>query len=179
MVARSTLAITDEICDDLEELVSQGLDERTYQGYLKKHPALLDPLATSIVEGQNLGGRWRSDFVIRRLDDEYVFVEIEKPQDKPFTNYPHPSQCLSHALGQILNWLVWVEDNIAYAQSHGLPRIHQPRGVVVIGRSKNVREAQLRMLRLLNDTLTPRIRILTYDEVILNARNVVRNLTER
>jgi hypothetical protein len=35
------------------------------------------------------------------------------------------------------------------------------------------------MLRLMNDLLNHRILIWTYDEVIRNAKNVVRNLTSR
>jgi len=106
-------------------------------------------------------------------------VEIEKPRDNPCTNYPHPSGPLSHALGQVLNWFAWVEDNIAYAQSHGFPAIHSPRGVVVIGRNADLTPLQLRLLKALNDNLHPRIRIDTYDDVLMNARNIIRNLTAK
>jgi Domain of unknown function (DUF4263) len=179
LVAQGMLNVSDIVCHDLEVLIRDNLPEREYQEYFERHPALIDPLASSIVERQHLGEAWRSDFVIRRLDDQYIFVEIEKPQDSPFTNYPHPSAALSHALGQVLNWLVWIEDNIAYAQSHGFPGIHLPRGIVVIGRSGDLNSAQLRMLKALNDLLHPRIRIETYDDVLVNARNVIRNLTAK
>ena len=79
LVAQGTLNVSDSVCHDLEALISRDLPEREYQEYFERHPALIDPLASSIVERQHMGEMWRSDFVIRRLDDQYIFVEIEKP----------------------------------------------------------------------------------------------------
>ena len=177
-ISKGTLKISEPICEELETLIYESRPENEYQQFFEKNPALIDPLASSIVDRQYLGAEWKTDFVIRRLDDEYIFVEIEKPQDQPCTGYPHPSGSLSHAIGQILNWFVWIEDNIAYAQSHGFPGIHAPKGVVVIGRKAGMSSAQLRVLKSFNDNLHPRISILTYDDVLLNARNILHNLTE-
>ncbi len=179
LIDKEALNISEKICSELEKLVAQNLKEKVYQQYFEDHPALLDPLASSIVEKQCLANLWKTDFVIRRLDDEYVFVEIESPKKNPFTKYPHPSSELSHALGQILNWLIWVEDDINYAQKHGFPGIHFPRGIIVIGRDKNLNKDQKRMLSMLNDLLKPRISIFTYDDILKNARNIFRNLTAK
>ena len=177
-ISRGTLRISEPICDELESLIAKNRPESECQQFFEKNPALIDPLASSIVDRQYLGAEWKTDFVIRRLDDEYIFVEIEKPQDQPCTGYPHPSGALSHAIGQILNWFVWIEDNIAYAQSHGFPGIHTPKGVVVIGRKAGMNSTQLRVLKSFNDNLYPRINIMTYDDVLLNARNILHNLTD-
>lgn len=177
-ISRGTLRISEPICDELESLITEDRPESECQQFFEKNPALIDPLASSIVDRQYLGAEWKTDFVIRRLDDEYIFVEIEKPQDQPCTGYPHPSGALSHAIGQILNWFVWIEDNIAYAQSHGFPGIHTPKGVVVIGRKAGMNSTQLRVLKSFNDNLHPRINIMTYDDVLLNARNILHNLTD-
>lgn len=177
-ISKGTLRISEPICDRLEHLISEDRPESDYQRFFEENPALIDPLASSIVDRQHLGAEWKTDFVIRRLDDEYIFVEIEKPQDNTCTKYPQPSGKLSHALGQILNWFVWVEDNIAYAHSHGFPGIHAPKGVIVIGRKTAMNPAQLRILKSFNDNLHPRINILTYDDVLLNGRNILRNLTD-
>jgi hypothetical protein len=178
-VVQGTLNISDILCHQLEILIDSNLPERAYQEFFEKFPVFIDPLASSIVGRQHMGEDWHSDFVIRWLDDQYIFVEIEKPKDNPCTNYPHPSGPLSHALGQVLNWFAWVEDNIAYAQSHGFPGIHSPRGVIVIGRNANLNPRQLRLLKALNDSLHPRIHIETYDDVLVNARNIIRNLTAK
>jgi len=177
LIARSSLKITESMLKDLHDLIHTDLPEADYQKFFEEHPALLDPMASEIVPRQALGEMWKTDFVIRRFDDEYLMVEIEKPSDVLFTGYPHPSGSLSHALGQIMNWFVWVEDNIAYAQSHGFPHIHSPKGIVVIGRSNDMSKEQTRMLRLMNDLIGSRIRILTYDDVDQNARNILHNLT--
>jgi hypothetical protein len=179
IMGSATLQISDELCSQAADLIQQDLNEGEYQVFFERHPALLDPLAASIVPRQALGEMWRTDFVIQRFDDQYVFVELEKPRDALFTAYPQPSASLSHALGQVFSWFAWVDDNISYAIGHGFPNIHSPRGLVVIGRDRNLGDDQRRMLRLMNDLLHHRVLIWTYDEVIRNARNVVRNLTSR
>ena len=177
LLTKSVLNITYADLQHLQDLVDQDLDERAYQEFLEKHPVILDPVASSIVRRQRLAEAHGTDFVIRRLDDEYTLVEIEKARDKPFTEYPQPSAPLSHALAQVFQWFSWVEDNIAYAQSHGFPGIHTPKGIVVIGRNADLNAEQRRMLNQMNDLLYPRIRILTYDDVITSARHVLNNLT--
>lgn len=180
LLVRSTIRINDELCDQFASLIEQKLDEGSYQDFLERNPAILDPLAASIIPQQRLGSEFKCDFVIKRLDDEYVVVEIEKPQDVPFANKknPKPSTHLSRPLGQILSWLSWLEDHREYANAH-FPGIHSPQGLIVVGRKNALTNVQLRMLKALNDNLSPRIRIQTYDDILENARNIARNLTSR
>jgi hypothetical protein len=179
IISKSVLNISDGICDELSEIIVRDEDENVYQSFFEGYPAVLDPLAAEIIPSQVLGEMFATDFVVRRLDDEYIFVEIEKPRDRVFTDYPQPTAALSHALAQVLSWFSWVEDNIAYAHSHGYPGIHSPRGLVIIGRTREMTAAQQRMLKQLNDLLRPRIHIATYDEILQSARNVLTNLTAR
>lgn len=179
IMATATLQVSEELCNEAADLVQRDLNETEYQNFFELHPALLDPLAASVVPRQALAEMWKTDFVVRRFDDQYVFIELEKPRDPLFTAYPQPSAVLSHALGQVFSWFAWVEDNIAYARDHGFPSIHTPRGLVVIGRDSALVADQRRMLRSMNDLLSHRIFIWTYDELIRNARSVVKNLTSR
>jgi hypothetical protein len=179
LIIQGSLNVNELMCEEFRKLVDQDLNEQVYQEFLSSHPALIDPLASTIVDRQTLGEMWRSDFVIRRLDNEYVFVELEKPRDNPFTPYPQPSVVLSHSIGQVLNWFIWAEDNIAYAHSHGFPGILNPRGIIVIGRRKDLIPSQVRMLSSLNELLYPRIQIITYDDVLQSALSVLNNLTSR
>lgn len=176
LISEATLRVNLEACEKFEALVGKGDPERVYQEFLEQHPAMIDPMASEVVPRQALAEVWKSDFVIRRLDGEYTFVEIEKPQDVLFTAYPQPAEPLSHAMGQLLNWFIWVEDNIAYARTHGFPGITAPRGVIVIGRDAALNAEQRRQLQMLNACLGPRVTILTYDDVLRLARNLVRNL---
>jgi Domain of unknown function (DUF4263) len=179
LLTKSVLNLTNADLQRLQELVDQDLDEREYQHFLESHPVILDPVASSIVPRQRLAEVHGTDFVIRRLDDEYTLVEIEKARDQPFTEYPQPSAPLSHALAQVFQWFSWVEDNIAYAQTHGFPGIHMPKGIIIIGRNAGLDAPQRRMLKQMNDLHYPRIRILRYDDVIASARHVLNNLTQR
>jgi hypothetical protein len=176
-IAKSTLAITSSMLTEFETLIAEDHNEGRYQAFLADHPAILDPLAARVIPLQVMGEDWKSDFVLQRLDGHYMLVEIEKPRDHPLTTYPHPSAALSHALGQVLNWFVWLEDNIAYAQSHGFPEIHMPTAMVVIGRDRDLSLSQRRVLRALNDSLSPRIVVRTYDDIVQSARTVLHNLT--
>lgn len=175
VVARSALKISDSTVAEFEQMVAADHSESIYQSFLEEHPGVLDPLASEIVNRQALAEQWRSDFVIRRLDDGYIFVEIEKPRSRVLLDYPAPTSELSHAIAQVINWLIWVEDNIAYAQAHGFPGIHSPRGVVVIGRDSDLSLTQRRFLKGLNDQLAPRVAILTFDDVLANAKNLLRS----
>lgn len=179
LMVQGSLSINEFMVEEFRDLIDQDHNEKIYQEFISTHPALIDPLASSIVDRKVLGEMWRSDFVIRRLDDEYIFVELEKPKDNPFIAYPQPSERLSHAIAQIINWFIWIEDNIAYAQSHGFPNILNPRGVIVIGRRKDLTPPQARMLSSLNDLLNPRIKIYTYDDLLQNAENVINNITNK
>ena len=49
----------------------------------------------------------------------------------------------------------------------------------MICRNADLNAQQRRMLNQMNDLLYPRIRILTYDDVITSARHVLNNLTRR
>lgn len=63
--------------DDFEHLVQENLLEQPYQQYLTEHSVIIDPLAAQVIDRQRLGLELTTDFVVRRLDNEYVLVEIE------------------------------------------------------------------------------------------------------
>src|SRR5262249_16281988 len=73
--AESSIKITRRVIDDFERLIKEDLVEHCYQEYLKEHPVLIDPLAAKVIDRQRLGVDLITDFVVRRLDDEYILVE--------------------------------------------------------------------------------------------------------
>lgn len=83
--AESSIKITRRVIDGFERLIENDLLEQPYQEYLAEHPVLIDPLAAQVIDRQRLGLELTTDFVIRRLDNEYILVEIEKPRDPIFT----------------------------------------------------------------------------------------------
>ena len=52
--------------------------KKNTNNFLKTNPVFLDPLANVVIPKQQLANEMTTDFVIRRLDNEYIVVEIEK-----------------------------------------------------------------------------------------------------
>ncbi|WP_436700669.1 Shedu immune nuclease family protein [Nocardioides sp. BYT-33-1] len=164
----SSIVLTLGVIEEWEALVAQDLPEKDYQNFLEKHPVLVDPLAAEVLNRKRLGLELVTDFVVRRHDYRYVVVEIEKPQDRIFTQADDFAAPFTHAMGQILDFQGWVAENVAYAQKH-LPGIENPHGVLIMGRRSEVthdQEAKLR--RWLHNSKN--IEVLTFDDLSVRAR---------
>jgi hypothetical protein len=159
---------------ELEGLLN-GPEEPAHQ-FLKANPALLSP--THVVSWSKLPfGDRVSDFVFREPGGEYLLVEIESPVRELFRKDGQQRQELTHAINQILDWRVFLENNLdTVREDLGLAGIStNPRSLIVIGRSSSLTEAnRLKLTTLQNQT--PNLKIITYDELIANAKAVVENL---
>jgi hypothetical protein len=124
----------------------------------------------------SLGSR-DTDFVFREPTDDYLLVEIEKSIDPLFTSSGEIHHKLKHAQSQVLDWHRYLEDNLKYAQQElGLARISaNPKFLIVIGRSQMLNEKNRRMLTTIHNQ-SPKLTIMTYDDVMSNARAVMENL---
>ena len=171
--AESSIKITRRVVDDFEQLVNDDLLEKPYQDYLAQHPVLIDPLAAQVIDRQRLGLELTTDFVIRRLDNEYILVEIEKPRDPIFTSKNDLTSQFHHAFEQVLGFQAWVNKHSDYAQHH-MPGISCPRGLLVIGR-RNLTVEQSDKLRqyCLN---SQSVSVITYDDLIERARILYANI---
>jgi hypothetical protein len=173
LLSDATLKISPSLLEDFRELIEHSHSEETYHQFLAQHPVFLDPLAHAVSK-QRLGVDLITDFVVRRLDDKYLLVEIEKPQDRIFTQQNDFSAQFSHALGQVLDFQAWVADNVAYAQKH-LPRISAPRGLLVMGRRSEMTPQHQRKLHQLNASL-PTIDVATFDDLYASAVRLYENV---
>src|SRR5262249_15003376 len=115
-----------------------------------------------------------TDFVVRRLDNKYILVEIEKPQDAIFTASDDFSAKFTHALGQVLDFQQWIDSHGEYARSL-LPEISSPRGMVIMGTTGKLSEQQKRKLHRFNVNSST-VQVLTFDEVAFNARKLHQNI---
>jgi hypothetical protein len=122
-------------------------------------------------------GKRKTDFVFREASGEYILVELEPSTDKLFLKDGHPSKELNHARGQIVDWKRYLEDNLSTVQREdGLLGIStSPRALIVIGRSVSLTENDRRFLVTLGNE-SPKVRILTYDDIYHDAKAVVENL---
>lgn len=163
-----TIKITRQIIEDFESLVSQELEEESYQRFLELHPALLDPLAAQVIPKTKLGIEFVTDFVIRRHDNKYLLVEIERPQDMIFTKSNDFTSRFTHGLGQVLDFQQWIDTHAEYARSH-LPSISSPAGLLLIGRTAELNNWQKQKLhRFTVNSMA--LEILTFDGLAQRAR---------
>jgi hypothetical protein len=172
--AESSIKITRRVIDDFEQLVEDDLLEHRYQEFLAANPVLIDPLAAEVTDRQRLGLELTTDFVVRRLDNEYLLVEIEKPRDSIFTSKNDFTAEFTHGFGQVIGFQAWVDEHVEYAR-HLMTGISCPRGLLIIGRRKNLTTDQSAKLRhyCLN---SQSVSVLTYDDLIERARTLYANI---
>ena len=177
LFAEATIKLTPSLLDEFRTLIGMDLPEESYQQFLADNPVLLDPLAAEVIPKQRMGLEHVTDFALRRLDERWVLVEIEKPQDLLFTRGSDFTAAFTHAFGQVIDFQRWVEDHGAYAQDL-MKGIASPRGLLVIGRRGHLTADHSRKLeRFTKNSST--IDVLTFDDVLLNAEALYRNLYYR
>ncbi|MEA2621823.1 MAG: hypothetical protein QOH61_733 [Chloroflexota bacterium] len=174
LISRATIKVSQSLLDEFEHMLGAGASEETHQKFLADNPVLLDPLASMVVPKQRLGTEFATDFVVRRLDDRFVLVEIERPDTPIMTRAGDFSAQFTHAFGQVLDFQRWVEDNSAYADRR-MPGIASPRGLLVIGmRSALGDDHQRKLRRFIANSAT--IDVLGFDDVLQRARHLYENL---
>jgi hypothetical protein len=104
-------------------------------------------------------------------------VEIESPLRELFRKDGQQREELTHAWNQILDWRVYLENNLSAAREGlGLSAIStNPKSMIVIGRSSTLSEENRLKLTTLQNQI-PNLRILTYDELISSAKAIAENL---
>lgn len=150
--------------------------EQTLQTFLQANPKLLCPGYVRMWPKLPFG-RHITDFVFRDAVNDYVLVEIERSTLALFRQDGHASADLTHAHGQILDWKRYLEDNLHTVQRElGLAGIStNPNGLVVMGRSADLTTETRRKLKTMTND-TPKLRIMTYDDVYDNAKAVLENI---
>jgi hypothetical protein len=177
IIADSALRVSDRHIDQLDQLLRSGAREEAYQIFLTANPVFLNPLASRLIGKQKLGDDFITDYVLETLTGEYVAVEIEKPTDPVFTQTNDFSHQFTHAFGQVIDFIEWVEQNISYAQKK-LPGIASPRGLLVIGTREFFSKEQSDKLRRFNKNSNS-IEVITFDDLLSRARTLQQNIRHR
>jgi hypothetical protein len=154
---------------EFEQLL-QGPEEPVHQ-FLLRHPELIAPTSDRHWSKLPFGTEKKCDFVFREPHNDYVLVEIEKPDKQLFRKDGQQLEELTHAITQISDWLRYIEDNKRTVEVElGLTGIStSPRRLIVIGRSKSLTEHNRRKLTTIQND-QPKLRILTYDDLLAGAR---------
>jgi hypothetical protein len=171
LTARKTFA---SLISQLEGFLD-GPEEPAHQ-FLKHHPELLSLTHLSCWSKLPFG-KTVSDFVFREAGGDYLLVEIESPLRDLFRKDGQQRQELTHAFNQILDWRIYVEENLNLIREDlGLAEISpNPRSLIVIGRSSALSPENRRKIVALQGQI-PNLTILTYDELISRARAAAANL---
>lgn len=162
---------------DFKALLDSNPDrEQVLQAFLQNNPILLCPTHVRMWPKLPLGATI-TDFVFREANQEYVLVELERSTLQLFRQDGHATADLTHAQGQIVDWKRYLEDNLHTAQRElGLVGITpNPNGLLVIGRSQSLLPQNRRKLQTMNNE-SPKLRIMTYDDIYENAKAVFENL---
>jgi hypothetical protein len=167
----------EKILDEYECLIDDvDMPEEKLQSFLTEHPVLLTPVFDQVIPKQQIGcgKEYETDFVIRQEADRYLVVEIEKPSTPILTRQRSFTHQFTHAEGQMVDFLGWIDDNLATART-AMPGIHKPRGLVVIGRRRDLDEKGRSKLAAKNATLT-RFEFMTFDDLLDRGRLVTKAL---
>lgn len=173
----STLRISDRHINDFSDLIIAGLREEEYQKFFTANPAFLNPLANQLIGKHRLGAEFITDYVLETLTGHYIAVEIEKPTDLIFTQSNDFTSQFTHAFGQVLDFIEWIEQNISYAQKK-LPGITSPSGMLVIGVRTSLSKAQEDKLRRFNKNSNS-IEVVTFDDLLARARILQTNILHK
>lgn len=147
-------------------------NENELQKCLTRNPILFGTDYARIIPKHKLGAEYEMDYALERVSGVYDLVEIESSTLPVFNKTGSPSHYLVHAEQQIMDWINWVECNNPYARN-ALPQLMRPVGFVVIGRSEGTDTQKLRHR---NAIYRDQIKILTYDDLLAGARNLLRRL---
>lgn len=157
----------------MRNVLNDAGDEGPVQTFLAAHPHLLTCLLPPgrdawCWDRPRFGSELIPDFLLCTRNStgfEWVMVELESPAVAPLVQNGLPGAKLREAQGQVLNWRIWLRDNIAYAQRQlgfeGLTA--EARSIIVVGRRNSIATKHAKMWRELS---TDNTQIMTYDRLL-------------
>lgn len=163
--------------EELASLLDSELrDEAALQGCLTRNPTLFGLHYRRVIPKYRLGSEYEMDYALEHVSGLVDLVEIEPSNFRLYTTSGNPRAELVHAEQQVLDWIEWIERHGEYARS-GLPGILRPRAYVVIGRRTSLSSDDRRRLARRNATWGDSLQILTFDDLLDEARNVLHVLS--
>jgi len=169
---RTLTSKLEAVIDGFEKLLGKnGVQEKEIQKYINNNKFLLHPNPEEFWSEVpiGLGTEYRIDFLIREPVGSYILVEIENPNLRIFTKNGDFTHQANHAQRQVEDWQDWIENNIHTIQNK-YPEMASPKGIAIMGRSNNMTDSERSRLSRRNINLGGSLTLLTYDELILNAK---------
>ncbi|SDG66825.1 protein of unknown function [Pedobacter terrae] len=175
--AHRTLTYLEVAIKEFADLLkSETRNENRLQETLTKNPILFGLEYSNIIPKHKLGAEYEVDYALERFSGLIDLMEIESSALQLFTKAGNPSSHLVHAEQQVIDWLDWIEKNGSYARQK-LQGLVTPKGYIIIGRSSDLTDKTKASLIRRNKAFNGLINILTYDDVLLKARTMVKILS--
>jgi len=124
----------------------------------------------------DFAGHLEPDFVLRRVDDTYLVVEIETPAKPIVTRRNQMSSLATQAIAQVTSYGEFLMQDVARARTF-FPRLSQPDCLVVIGLEGALVASQSTALARDNASRS-RLRVVGFDWVRERANAVTANVIE-
>lgn len=166
--------------NEFEEKLQEELSEKYWQDWFTSNKWVLGSDFAQIIDERNIDTENIADYIMRAFDGFVDLVEIKKPNrlhfwsaSKDHDNYV-PSPDLIKAITQCLNYIRAIEQeaNSAKFIERTKSKVIKPRCILIYGRSNDWNEEQREAYRILNAAYN-QISILTYDHLLMRAKNVL------
>lgn len=166
--------------NEFEKKLKENLAESYWQNWFATNKWVLGSDFAQIIDERKIDTENIADYIMRAFDGFVDLVEIKKPNGMPFwastkdhDNYV-PSSDLVKAITQCLNYIHAIEQeaNSAKFIQRTKSKVIKPRCILIFGRSCDWDEEQKEAYRILNAAYN-QISILTYDHLLLRAKNVL------
>ena len=172
------LRLGPQVLAEYDELFATSRDdEPAFQQFLGHHPALIDPLAVEVNPHAGIASsNEKPDFVVRRLDDSYLVVEIETPGKRLLTNDGQWAGDARHAQQQVQDYLTNFAEGSEGPEE--MQRRRHARGLAVVGLERALSEEQRRQFARNKWHLHQNIDIVGFDWLAIRARNILKNMLD-
>lgn len=167
--------------DEFYSYINQNLQESHWQTWFKNNKWILGSEYLYILDERNIDTQHIADYLVKAFDGFVDIVEIKKPNGLKFwmdikdhNNYV-PSSDLIRAITQCQNYIFKIEkeaNSLDFIQRTNGTKVIKPRCLLIYGRSNNWNEEQQETYRILNASYN-QITILTYDHLLLRAKNTL------
>jgi hypothetical protein len=158
------------------ELAKDVRDENALQRLLTARPSLLGLEYRQVIPKHSLGGEYELDYAAITTNGFVHCIEIEPSTLKLYGKGGNPRAELVHAEQQVLDWLDWMDRHAEYASAK-LPTLLRPTGTVVMGRRRDLTDRDVMRLERRNAAWSGTLRVLTYDDLVDQARATLSWLT--
>lgn len=128
-----------KVTTQFNQLLEKEANENVVQKFIEKNLVILSSFnGKKIFIKPSILGKYETDFVVLTTTGELIFIELERPSMKLFKKDGHQTANLTHAYGQVVDWLEEFRKHSGAILEHldiTEDKIHKVKGAVIAGLS--------------------------------------------